>query len=166
MGWGDLKTSIYIEALPTSGPRGPKEKMMLPRVYVQLRLLILELSYLSTTWSHAYLSLLQLLKLPLESRKNGFLFSPASCQCLLLAERNRNSGGKGVWEIQLCKLSAPEVSRWWRKTKEEPRDRTLQHTSYCLLSLIIWLMFLKLVYQYWASEGESELNWGKEEDVT
>ena len=49
--------------------------MMLHKDHVWLKLLVWTPSYLSMTRSHAYLSLLWLLKLPLESRKNGFLFS-------------------------------------------------------------------------------------------
>ena len=38
-------------------------------------------------------------------QKPGFLFSPASYQCLPLMKLNRKSGCKGVWEMELCRFS-------------------------------------------------------------
>lgn len=133
--------------------------MILPRVHVLLMRLLMELNYLSTTWIHTYLSLLLLLKLPLESGKNDFLFSLASCH---------GSHRQDLIESQLAKKSGKYSFagflplRYRREWKRKKSWETTHSSTYFLLSflfLIIWFIFLKLLYRYWASEG-------KEEDIT
>lgn len=78
----------------------------------------------------------------------------------------RKSGCEGVWEMELCRFSSP----WGMKEgKEETRKLWgttcwPAHLPLSFLSLIIWFIFQTFLHHKWGSEGERDLNQGKEED--
>lgn len=111
---------------------------------MQVRLPKLKLGYLSRTWSHIYLSLLRLLKLPLEAgnKMASFFLQFSSSACLPLAKSNRKSRELGKYSF------AGSLSLRYKKGREEQRRSREttpppEHISLSLLSNNL-LIFLKL----------------------